>query len=310
MQRLTLAAFAASTALFVGPAFAQQNVDWSKVEVKTTDLGHNTYMLEQAGPNGDVGGNITIAVGTDGIIMVDANFAPMHDKIKAAIAKISPLPIKYIINTHFHGDHTGGNAAFHKDGTTIVSEDNIRLRLMGGTINGMSGAKTPPADPAALPTDTYYGGQKTVEVGGRKALLTHVYNAHTDGDTYVYFADANVLCTGDTFNNTKRYQTVDFANGGDIRGMARANAAYLAVSNDDTKVVPGHGGLAKKADVAVFHDMLVTARDRLQKLFQEGKSVDEVVAMRPLKDLDATWAVNDEAAKNFTKMFYMSWYRS
>ena len=110
---------------------------------------------------GSVGGNITIAVGTDGIIMVDANFAPMHDKIKAAIAKISPLPIKYIINTHFHGDHTGGNAAVHKDGTTIVAEDNIRLRLMGGTVNGMNGNKTPPADPAALPTDTYYGGQKT-----------------------------------------------------------------------------------------------------------------------------------------------------
>jgi cyclase len=311
MQKMTLAALAASAALFVAPAFAQQGVDFSKVEVKTTDLGHNTYMLEQVGPNGaGVGGNVIFAVGTDGIIMVDGNFAPMHDKIKAAIAKISPLPVKYLINTHFHGDHTGGNAPFHKDGVTIVSEDNIRLRLMGGSINGISGAKTPPAPADALPTDTYYGGQMTIEVGGRKALLTHVYNAHTDGDTYVYFADANVLCTGDTFNNLKRYQTVDFANGGDIRGMARANAAYLALSNDDTKVVPGHGHLANKKDVEEFHNMAVTARDRLQKLFMEKKTVDEVVAMRPLKDLDATWAANEEAAKNFTKMFYMSWYRS
>jgi cyclase len=310
MHKMTLAALATSVAFFAGPALAQQNVDWSKVEVKTTDLGHNTYMLEQEGPSGNVGGNVIVAVGSDGIIMVDANFAPMHDKIKAAVAKISPLPIKYVVNTHFHGDHTGGDAAFHKDGATIVAEDNIRLRLMGGTVNGLTGAKTPPVDPAGLPTETYYGGEKVIEVGGRKAVLTHVYNAHTDGDTYVYFPDANVLCTGDTFNNTKRYQTVDFANGGDIRGMARANAAYLALSNDETKVVPGHGHLAKKADVAEFHTMLTTARDRLQKLFMEKKSVDDVVAMRPLKDLDATWAANEEAAKNFTKMFYMSWYRS
>src|SRR6516225_10775651 len=123
MNKTLLAALAATT-LFVAPAFAQQ--DFSKVEVKVTDLGNKTYMLEGAG------GNVTIAVGTDGIIMVDTQFAPMHDKLKAAIEKISPLPIKYLINTHYHGDHTGGNAAFHKDGATIVAQDNIRVRLVAG----------------------------------------------------------------------------------------------------------------------------------------------------------------------------------
>jgi glyoxylase-like metal-dependent hydrolase (beta-lactamase superfamily II) len=306
MRKVTLAALAASAAFLAGPAMAQQNVDWSKVEVTTTDLGHNTYMLSTG-----VGGNITFAVGTDGIIVVDANFAPAYEKFKAAIQKVSTLPVKYVINTHFHGDHTGGNALFKKDGATIVAEDNIRLRLLGGTINGVTGNKTPPvSSPDALPTDTYYGGTKEIEVGGRKAILTHVYNAHTDGDSYVYFPDANVLCTGDTFNNTKRYQTVDFANGGDIRGMVRANTAYFDLANNDTKIVPGHGGLANKADVAAFRDMLTTARDRLQKLFQEGKSVDEVVAMRPLKDLDAKWAVDDNAAKNFTLQYYRSFTRS
>ena len=220
MKRIALAACAAATMAFAGSASAQ-NVDFSKVEIKTTDLGHNTYRLEGQG------GNITVAVGTDGIIMVDGQFAPLSAKIKAAIAAISPLPIKYLINTHFHGDHTGGNENFAKDGATVVAQDNVRVRLAAGTTNGISNAKTPPVAPGALPKQTYVGGSITLEVGGRKAQLTHVNNAHTDGDTWVWFADANVLCTGDTMNNTKRYQTIDFANGGDIRGAIRATDAFL-----------------------------------------------------------------------------------
>jgi cyclase len=304
MHKIALAALAATSMLFAGTATAQQNIDFSKVEVKTTDLGNKTYMLEGAG------GNVIIAVGTDGIIMVDGQYAPMHDKLKAAIEKISPLPVKYLINTHYHGDHVGGNGPFHKDGATIVAQDNIRLRLAGGTTNGITGNKTQPVPADALPTDTYFGGTKTIEVGGRKAVLTHVYNAHTDGDTYVYFADANVLCTGDTFNNRKRYQTIDFANGGDIRGMIQANNVYLRLANDDTKIVPGHGGLAKKSDVANFLAMLTTARERIEKLVNEGKSEAEVVAAKPLADLDASWADNEKAAQDYTKMVYNSFKRS
>jgi len=303
MKRIAL--IAASAVLWAGAASAQQApIDWDKIQIKTTDLGNKTYRLEGQG------GNITVAVGTDGIIMVDGQFPQLSDKIKAAIAAISPLPIKYLINTHFHGDHTGGNENFAKSGTTIVAQDNIRVRLAAGTTNGITGNKTPPQPAMALPTDTYIGGTKTVEVGGRKAQLTHVTNAHTDGDTWVYFADANVLCTGDTSNNTKRYQTIDFANGGDIRGMIAANEAYLKISNDDTKIVVGHGPLAKKSDVAEFHAMLVTARDRIEKLVNEGKTEQEVVAARPLADLDAKWATNEEVAKNFTRMVYNSYKRS
>src|ERR1700733_15030078 len=137
MKRITLAALAGTALLFGGAANAQAP-DFSKVEITATDLGNKTYMLQGQG------GNITVAVGTDGIIMVDSQFAPLHDKIKAAIAKISPLPIKYLINTHYHGDHVGGNAAFHKDGATIVAQDNIRLRMAAGVINATTGAKTPP----------------------------------------------------------------------------------------------------------------------------------------------------------------------
>jgi cyclase len=304
MYKIALAALIATSMLFAGTVTAQQNIDFSKVEVKTTDLGNKTYMLEGAG------GNVIIAVGTDGIIMVDGQYAPMHDKLKAAIEKISPLPIKYLINTHYHGDHVGGNGPFHRDGATIVAQDNIRLRLAGGTTNGITGNKTQPVAADALPTETYFGGSKIIEVGGRKAVLTHVYNAHTDGDTYVYFADANVLCTGDTFNNRKRYQTIDFANGGDIRGMISANTAFMKLANDNTKIVPGHGGLAKKSDVANFLAMLTTARERIEKLFNEGKSEAEVLAAKPLADLDATWANDEKAAQDYTKMVYNSFKRS
>src|SRR6201981_3491211 len=133
MKRITLAALSGAAVLFAGTALEQQNVDFSKVEIKTTDLGNKTYMLQGQG------GNITVAVGTDGIIMVDSQFAQLSDKIKAAIKAISPLPIKYVINTHFHGDHTGGDENFQKDGAIVVAQDNIRIRLIAGTTNGTSG---------------------------------------------------------------------------------------------------------------------------------------------------------------------------
>ena len=177
MHRVALAALAASTVLFVSGANAQQQVDWDKIQIKTTDLGKKTYRLEGQG------GNITVAVGTDGIIMVDTQFAPLSDKIKAAIKAISPLPIKYAILTHFHGDHTGGVANFQKDGVTAVSQDNIRIRLIAGTTNGTTGNKMPPQSGDAIPKQTYVGGTITIEVEGRKAIVTHVYNAHTDGDS-------------------------------------------------------------------------------------------------------------------------------
>jgi cyclase len=304
MRHITLASLAGAAMLFAGTAIAQQNVDFSKVEIKTTDLGNKTYMLQGQG------GNITVAVGTDGIIMVDSEFAPLHDKIKAAIEKISSLPIKYLIDTHFHGDHTGGNAAFHKDGAVVVAQDNIRVRLAAGTMNGLTGNKTAPVAAEVLPTETYVGGLKTVQVGGREALLTHVNNAHTDGDTWVFFPGANVLATGDTFTNTGRYNTIDFANGGDIRGLIRAVDAYIKMSNDDTKIVPGHGSLAKKADLIAWREMLVTSRDRVRQLFDEGQSEQQVLAERPLADLDKKWAANDQQAQNWLRMVYNSFKRS
>jgi glyoxylase-like metal-dependent hydrolase (beta-lactamase superfamily II) len=281
---------AIAAAMSAGVANAQPFIEWDKIQIKTIDLGNRTYMLEGQG------GNITVAVGNDGILMVDGQFAPLSDKIKAAIKAISPLPIKYMINTHFHGDHTGGNENFARDGVTIVAHDNIRVRLAAGTTAGLTGAKAAPRPAEALPKQTYLGGTLTLDIGGRTVRLTHVANAHTDGDTWVYFDDANVVATGDVFNNLKRYQNIDFANGGDVRGMIRANAAFLGISNANTKFVPGHGGLANRADVVEFNAMVVTAGERVGKLYGQGKTEKEVIELRPLRDYDATWAVNDAAA--------------
>ena len=304
MHQVRIAVVAAMMALS-GPALAQTPPaaappppDFSKVEIKTSDLGDNCYMLEGQG------GNITVAVAKEGIIMVDGQFAPLHDKIKAAVAVISNLPIKYLINTHYHGDHTGGNESFAKDGAIIVAQINVKSRLAAGTTNGLTGAKTPPAPQDALPSDTYTNFSK-IRLRGRVADLKHIENAHTDGDTYVWFKTANLLSTGDTFTNG-RYPNIDFANGGNIRGMIAATDIYLKLTNAKTRIVPGHGPLADRAALVEYHKMLITARDRMAKLVKEGKSEADVVAAKPFADLDAKWAPTELASTNFIRVVYHS----
>jgi cyclase len=299
-------AVAATMIALSGPVFAQQQpaaspsspVDFSKVEIKTTDLGDNCYMLEGAG------GNITVAVGKDGIIMVDGQYAPLHDKIKAAIEAVAKQPIKYLINTSFHCDHSGGNESFARDGVTVISQANLSNRLAAGTTNGLTGARTPPAPLAARPSDTYMNFSK-IRLGGRVADLKHAPNAHTDGDTYVWFKTANVLATGDTFTN-RRYPDIDFANGGHLNGMIAAADAYLKLTNAKTRIVPGHGPLADRAALMEYRTMLVTARERMAKLVKDGKSEDEVVAAKPFVDLDAKWASTELESKNFIRVVYHS----
>jgi cyclase len=304
MLRTGIAAVA-TTLFWAGTSLAQQPAatpppppDFSKVEIKTTDLGDHMYMLEGQG------GNITVAVAKDGIIMVDGQYAALHDKIRAAIATVSNQPIKYLINTHFHGDHVGGNEPFAKDGATVISEVNVKNRLAAGTTNGLTGVKTPPAPPAALPSKTYTGAFQ-IRLRGRVADLRHIEHAHTDGDTYVWFKTANVLSTGDTFTYG-RYPNIDFANGGNIKGMIAATDAYLKLANAKSRIVPGHGPLADKAMLTEYRTMLVTARDRMAKLVKDGKSEDDVVAAKPFADLDAKWAPTDLASKNFIRVVYHS----
>jgi glyoxylase-like metal-dependent hydrolase (beta-lactamase superfamily II) len=303
----TRLAMTMATLLVAATAHAQQQPpaaapppppDFSKVEIKTTDLGDNMYMLEGQG------GNITVAVAKTGIIMVDGQYAPLHDKIKAAISNISSLPIKYLINTHYHGDHVGGNEAFAKDGVLIVAQINVKKRLEAGTTDGLTGVKTPPAPAGALPGDTYTNFSK-IRLPGRVADLKNIPNAHTDGDTYVWFKTANVLTTGDTFTNG-RYPNIDFANGGNIKGMIAAADAYLKLTNAKTRIVPGHGPIADKAALTEYRAMLVTARDRMDKLVKEGKSEQDVIAAKPFADLDKKWAPTELASTNFIRVVWHS----
>jgi glyoxylase-like metal-dependent hydrolase (beta-lactamase superfamily II) len=284
--------------LISAPAFAQGQQDFSKVEVKTTDLGHNTYMLEGAG------GNVTIAVGANGVIMVDSQFAPMHDKLKAAIAKVTNQPVKFLINTHYHGDHTGGNAAFGKEGVTIVAQENVKKRLTNPP-TGQNG-QTPPAAPQeALPAQVY-SDKTTVAVGGRTAQVGHIANAHTDGDSYVYFADANVLATGDLNGAQRNYTNPDVRGGGGINGIIAGFDTVIRVANDQTKVVPGHGPLSTKADLVATRNVLATIRDRVAKMKASGMTEDQVVAAKPAADVQEQRHADDMVSERFVRLVYQT----
>jgi cyclase len=242
--------------------------DFANAAIKTTDLGHRTYLLEGVG--GAVGGNVAVAVGDDGVIVVDDMFAQMYGRIKAAIAALTAQPVRYVINTHFHRDHTGGNEAFAKDGAIIVAHDNVKRVLAGGSRNGLNCAVTPPAPEAALPKEIYHD-KLTLRLGGHSAELRHPVDVHTDGDTMLYLAD----------------ELLDFA-------------------REDTTIVPGHGPAGSKAMLRDYRVMLAQARERIAKLKAAGKSEEEVVTLKPTADYDAKFGVNERAIGNFLRVVYRS----
>jgi glyoxylase-like metal-dependent hydrolase (beta-lactamase superfamily II) len=272
--------------------------DFDKVVIKTTDLGNRIYMLE------GLGGNITIAVADDGVIMVDSQFAPLYGKIKAAIAALTSQPVRYLVLTHFHRDHTGANEALARDGATIVAHENVKIRLAAGTRNGLTGIMVPPAPALALPKETYTDTM-TLRLRGRSAELRHPADVHTDGDTYLTFTDANVLVAGDLVF-FGRYPNIDYLYGGSIDGMIRGVDELLQFAKEDTKIVPGHGPAGTKAMMRDYRAMLVIARDRIAKLKATGKSEDEIVAARPNADYDAKFGVDARAIGNFIRVVYRS----
>ena len=271
--------------------------EFDQVQIKTTDLGNRLYMLEGEG------GNIVVAVTDSGVIMVDDQFAPLHDKIKAAVAKITKLPIRYLILTHFHRDHTGGNEAFAKDGAIIVAQESVKLRLAQGTKNGLTGNVLEPAPASALPRQTFKESM-VLKLGDRTAELKHLV-AHTDGDTTVYFPQGNVLATGDivTFG---RYPNIDVPYGGNINRMIDGVDEVLAAANENTKIVPGPGPLGNKAMIVEYRKMLVDARDRIGRLIAMGKTEDQAVAAKPNADYDAKLHLNGQQAGNFVRVVYRS----
>jgi cyclase len=271
---------------------------WDKITIKTHDLGNRIYVLEGEG------GNITVAVADNGVMVIDSQFAPLYQKIRAAIAALSDKPVRYLIITHFHRDHTGGAADFGRGGATIVAHENVKLRMESGTRNGLTGNEVPPAPAIALPKETYKD-RMTVRLQGRMAELHHSAAVHTDGDTYVYFPEANVLATGDiVFFN--RYPNIDFAYGGSIDGMIRGVDELINFARENTTIIPGHGPVGTKVMMREYREMLVVARDRIAKLKAAGKSEDEVVAAKPNADYDSRFGLDARSNGNFIRVVYRS----
>jgi glyoxylase-like metal-dependent hydrolase (beta-lactamase superfamily II) len=273
---LVVAALAAGAA---AAAFAQR--DFSKVEIKDTELAPGIHMLMGAG------GNMGVLAGDDGMVLIDDQFAELNDKIRAALAKISDKPLRFILNTHWHGDHTGGNEAFAKTGVTILAQDNARARMSVDYTNPVFGWQAKASPAAALPVITF-NDSVSFHLDGQDVACFHVPNAHTDGDVMVWFPRANVIHMGDCLFNGF-YPVIDVGTGGTIDGMIHAEERALKIINADTRVIPGHGPLATRADLQAAHDMLIVVRDRVKKLLAERKTLDQMLVAKPLADLEDKW---------------------
>jgi cyclase len=275
-----LAAIVAVCALAFTPvtARAQAAQDFSKIEIKTTKISNNFYTLEGSG------GMIGILTGPDGVFMVDTQFAPLTDKIVAAVKQVSNQPIRYVINTHVHPDHTGGNENVAKLGALLFSRDELRWRL-AHPAPGANGAPTPPAPAGALPKITY-DGPVTFHLNGEEIQAIPVRRAHTDGDTLVHFVNNDVLMTGDYFRSLG-FPNIDRANGGSLEGMLAGLAETIGMAGPNTKIIPGHGATVDRTAVMVHRDMIITVRDRIAQMIQQGKTEQEVIAARPEAEFDA-----------------------
>lgn len=283
-------------AVFTSSVFARQ--DLRDVEIKTIDLGNGLYMLVGRG------GNIGVSAGDDGVFMIDDQFAPLTDKIRAAIAKVSDKPIRYVINTHWHGDHTGGNENLGEAGAVIVAHENVRKRMKAGQVNETIGREVPPAPDGALPVITFTENV-TFYLNGREARVIHLPGGHTDGDSIIHFPGANVIHMGDLLFNGI-YPFIDIQSGGNLNGMIAAQDRALELANGKTKIIPGHGPLADKGALKRSRDTLAEVRKRVQKLIDEGKSEKEAVAADPLKDLNETWGQGFINGENMVRFAYQS----
>ena len=259
-------------------AIAQNANNLANVEIKPTKITDSFYTLEGNG------GMIGVLAGPEGVLMVDSQFAPLTEKIVAAIKKISPSPIRFLIDTHVHGDHTGGNENLGKMGVTILSRDQLRYRLANPapSANGTPGTPTPAA---GLPVVTY--DQKiTFHLNGEDVEAIPIRAAHTDGDTLVRFVKADVLMTGDYYRSLG-YPNIDRANGGTLQGMIDGLAQTIALAGPNTKVIPGHGTTVDRAALVAHRDMIIAIRDKVAALVRQNKTLEEVTASKPTADYDA-----------------------
>ncbi len=283
---------------YCGSSFSQRNYD--TVQVRAQQISTTISMLTGAG------GNIGVCHGGDGVFIIDDQFAPLTEKIKKAIADLtqSSAPIRFIINTHWHGDHTGGNENLGKEGAVIIAHENVRKRMSEEHFNEFFKSTTPPSPKSSLPVVTFTQ-DVTLHLNGDDAFVFHVDPAHTDGDAIIYFSKANVIHMGDIFF-WGMYPFIDISSGGSINGMIAAVDRVLPKINDETKIIPGHGTLASKKDLRAYREMLVSIRDTILSLVRRNKTLDEVIAAKPTKDFDELWGKGFLSSEKFVELVYKS----
>jgi cyclase len=268
-MRISILAVAA--AFLAAPGAAQQ--DFSKVEVKVERLAPGVAVLFGAG------GNIGLSYGEDGNAIIDDQYAPLTPKILAALRTLDPDPVRFVINTHWHGDHTGGNENFGKAGAVILAHENVRVRMSSEQFLALFNEKVPPSPAVALPVVTFTAGV-TLHLNGDTLRVIHVHNAHTDGDSLVHWRKANVLHMGDTFFHKVTFPFIDLDSRGSIDGMIKAAELGLATANDRTRIIPGHGPVATRAELAAYRDMLKDVRNKVAAGIAAKQTLDQIKAQK------------------------------
>lgn len=280
---------AALTLLISAAAVAQQNFD--TVKIRALKLTENVYMLKGSG------GNIGLLTGSDGSLMIDDQFAPLSEKIAAAIKAIDAGAIKYLVNTHLHGDHSGGNENFKKLGVTIVAQEMVRDRMSKEQFNARANRTFPPRDKDAWPVVTF-DNRMSFHLNGEDVVMYHFSPGHTDGDAIIHMKKANVLHTGDAFN-LSGYPFIDGSSGGTFDGYIATLDQIYALADDQSKIIPGHGNVGTKADVKYVRDMLVDIRDQVTAAMKKGKKVEDIPALNLTAKYDDKWGTGFIKGKDF-----------
>ncbi len=292
MKRLLLYA-----ALIIHPMITHAQ-DWDSVQIETIHIKDNIYMLKGSG------GNIGVITGDDGVLIVDNQFAPLAPKIKAAISEISDKPVKYVINTHWHGDHMGGNEVFGADGSIIIAHNNVRTRLSTDQFMEHQQREVPARPEIAWPIVTF-SDEITYYFNNEEILIRHAPPAHTDGDAAIYFKNANVIHMGDAFVRYG-YPFVDISSGGSVAGMAANLDDIIDMTNQDTIVIPGHGEVSTRQDMIEFRNILKDIVAGVQKGIDDGKNLDQIQSLEIASKYDQQWGGGFIKGKDFITFAYQS----
>jgi len=282
--------------LLAGSAFAQG--DFDDVIIEATDLGGGIHMLKGAG------GNLGVCVGKDGIFLIDDQYAPLSDRIKAAVSELSDGPIKFVFNTHWHGDHTGGNENFGATGSLLVSHANVRRRLSTEQFTEFFDRTTPASPDGALPVVTFTDSISFF-YNDEEIVVFHVPSAHTDGDGVIHFIKANVIHSGDVVFSGL-YPYIDISAGGSIDGIIAGVRTILELCDDQTQIIPGHGPLAKRADLEVYLAMLLDVRGAVAETMKSSGDLSAVLAAKPAAAYDAEWGQAWLTSDQFVEMVFDS----